>query len=39
MALDITYEQQAEILTQAIPHIQRYYNKIIVISSHFATSS
>ena len=31
MALDITYEQQAEILTQAIPHIQRYYNKIIVI--------
>ena len=31
MALDITYEQQAEVLTQAIPHIQRYYNKIIVI--------
>ena len=31
MAFDITYEQQAEILTQAIPHIQKYYGKIIVI--------
>ena len=31
MAFDITYEQQAEVLTQAIPHIQKYYNKIIVI--------
>lgn len=31
MTSEITYEQQAEILTQAIPHIQKYYGKIIVI--------
>ena len=31
MTPNIPYELQAEILTQAIPHIQRYYNKIIVI--------
>ncbi len=31
MALNITNEQRAEILTQALPYIQRYYNKIIVI--------
>ncbi len=31
MALNITNEQRAEILTQALPYIQKYYGKIIVI--------
>lgn len=31
MSLDITNAQRAEILTQALPYIQKYYGKIIVI--------
>jgi acetylglutamate kinase len=31
MGLDITNAQRAEILTQALPYIQKYYGKIIVI--------
>ncbi len=31
MALNITNAQRAEILTQALPYIQNYYNKIIVV--------
>lgn len=31
MALNITNAQKAEVLTQALPYIQKYYNKVIVI--------
>ncbi len=31
MALDITNAQRAEILTQALPHIKKYYGKVIVV--------
>lgn len=31
MSLNITNAQRAEILTQALPYIQNYYNKIIVV--------
>ena len=31
MPLNITNAQRAEILTQALPYIQKYYNKIIVV--------
>ncbi len=31
MALNITNAQRAEILTQALPYIQKYYNKTVVI--------
>ena len=31
MSLEITNAQRAEILTQALPYIQKYYGKIIVI--------
>lgn len=31
MALNITNAQRAEILTQALPHIRKYYGKIIVV--------
>lgn len=31
MALDLTNAQRAEVLTQALPYIQKYYNKVIVI--------
>ncbi len=31
MALDITNAQRAEVLTQALPHIQKYYGKIVVV--------
>ena len=28
MALNITNAQRAEVLTQALPYIQKYYNKV-----------
>ena len=31
MALNITNAQRAEVLTQALPHIQKYYDKIVVV--------
>ena len=31
MSLNITNAQKAEVLTQALPYIQKYYNKVIVI--------
>ena len=31
MPLNITNAQRAEILTQALPYIQKYYNKIVVV--------
>lgn len=31
MSLNITNAQKAEVLTQALPYIQKYYNKIVVI--------
>ena len=31
MALNITNEQRAQILTQALPYIQKYYGKVLVI--------
>ena len=31
MSLQITNAQRAEILTQALPHIQKYYGKIVVV--------
>jgi len=31
MALNLTNAQRAEVLTQALPYIQKYYNKIVVI--------
>ena len=31
MSMNITNAQRAEILTQALPYIQKYYNKIVVI--------
>ncbi len=31
MDLEITNLQRAEIITQALPYIQKYHNKIIVI--------
>lgn len=31
MALDITNAQRAEVLTQALPHIQKYYGKVVVV--------
>ena len=31
MPLNITNAQRAEILTQALPYIQNYYNKVIVV--------
>ena len=31
MALEITNAQRAEVLTQALPHIQKYYGKVVVI--------
>ncbi len=31
MSLDLTNAQRAEVLTQALPYIQKYYNKIIVV--------
>ena len=31
MALQITNAQRAEVLTQALPHIQKYYGKIVVV--------
>ena len=31
MSLNITNAQRAEILTQALPYIQKYYNKVIVV--------
>ena len=31
MALNITNAQRAEVLTQALPYIQKYYKKIVVI--------
>ena len=31
MSLDITNAQRAEILTQALPYIQNYYRKTVVI--------
>ena len=31
MSLNITNAQRAEILTQALPYIQKYYNKVVVV--------
>ena len=31
MALQITNAQRAEVLTQALPHIQKYYGKVVVV--------
>ncbi len=31
MALELTNAQRAEVLTQALPHIQKYYGKIVVV--------
>ncbi len=31
MSLDIVNAQRAEVLTQALPYIQKYYNKIVVV--------
>ena len=31
MSLNITNAQRAEVLTQALPYIQKYYNKTVVI--------
>lgn len=31
MSLNITNAQKAEVLTQALPYIQKYYNKVVVI--------
>ncbi|MBQ2272539.1 MAG: acetylglutamate kinase, partial [Clostridia bacterium] len=31
MSLNITNAQRAEILTQALPYIRKYYNKVVVI--------
>ena len=31
MALQITNAQRAEVLTQALPHIQKYYGKTVVV--------
>ena len=31
MSLNITNIQRAEILTQALPYIQKYYGKVVVV--------
>ena len=31
MSVELTNAQRAEVLTQALPYIQKYYNKIIVV--------
>lgn len=31
MALELTNAQRAEVLTQALPHIQKYYGKVVVV--------
>ena len=31
MPLNLTNAQRAEVLTQALPHIQKYYGKIVVV--------
>ena len=33
MSLNISNAQRAEVLTQALPYIQEYYNKTVVIKS------